>query len=85
MTRSTRRGSKHGIDRHEYLTSATLYCKRGTDLPQSKLTPELVRQIRASYVPGDKEFGQHGLARRYNVHQCTIEKVVTYATWRHVA
>jgi len=84
MTKSNRRGSKHGIDRHEYLASATLYCKRGSDLPQSKLTPDLVRQIRASYQPGDRDNGQHALARRHNVHQRTIEKIVTYETWRHV-
>lgn len=81
VSKSTRRGSKHGTDR----PNTILYCKRGSDLPQSKLTPDLVREIRASYLPGDKENGQHGLARRYNVHQRTIEKIVTYAIWRHVA
>lgn len=79
-----RRGSKHDIDRHEYLACATLYCKRGTELPQSKLTPNTVREISQRHRPGDPQHGQHALARHYNVHQRTIEKIVAYTTWRHV-
>lgn len=82
--RSHRRGSKHGIDWHEYCCNARLYCKRGTDLPQSKLDAAKVREIRAIYRCGDSEFGQRGLAKKYGVHQRTIEKVVNYETWIHV-
>ena len=37
------------MTRHEYRNGGALqYTKRGNDLPQARLTPELVREIRAN-------------------------------------
>lgn len=66
--------------------------KRGTALPQSKLNDKLVRRIRTEHRIKerlkkllDAEFGAAAQAKRYRVGKTTIDKVLTYATWRHVA
>ncbi len=48
----------------------------------AKLTPELVRQIRARYAEGGVT--QTQLAKEYGVVQSVIGKVVRRETWRHV-
>jgi hypothetical protein len=54
---------------------------RGSDLPQSKLTKQIVADIR-SKAPTTT---QRALAAEYGVHVNTIWQVVNYATWYHVA
>lgn len=54
---------------------------KGRDLPQSKLTPEIVRMIRANKL--GKTAKQ--LGAEIGVHYRTIEKVRHYETWSHVA
>ena len=68
------------MNRTEYLQTALFTARRGLDLPQSRLTPDLVREIRIN---------RHGLtardqAQKYGVHHRTIEKVRYFETWRHV-
>ena len=68
------------MNRNEYLSTLIITARRGLDLPQSKLNPDLVREIRIN---------RHGMtaraqADRYGVHYRTIEKVRHYETWRHV-
>lgn len=46
-----------------------------------KLTPELVTAIRRDYVP--RKIGRLVLAKKYNVHQDTIWKIVTRRTWKY--
>ena len=64
---------------------------RGSELPQAKLNEALVRQIRAQHAAKeelkrvlDREFSAAAFARRYGVGVTTVEKVLSYATWRHV-
>ena len=71
---------KHGLPRDEYLARNREFCKHGTDLPQSKLDADMVRQIRADAGT----HSQRQLAKRYQVHQTTIHKILTYTTWVHV-
>ena len=71
---------KHGIDRDQWYNQAFLYAKRGNELPQAKVTPELVRKIREN---------RHGWPRRKwaestGLHIRTIDKICTYETWAHV-
>ena len=76
------RGSRHNINRDEYLTSAILYAPRGTELPHAKLNDQKVRELRAKYrlrVVTAKD-----LAAEYGVHVRTIEKVLRFESWRHV-
>ena len=69
------------MNRSEYLsTGAILTARRGVDLPQSRLTPGIVREIRIN---------RHGMTAKeqaavYGVHFRTIQKVRYYDTWRHV-
>ena len=68
------------MNRNEYLLTSISTARRGTDLPQSKLNPELVREIRTN---------RHGMtakaqAAKYGVHYRTIEKVRHFESWRHV-
>lgn len=46
-----------------------------------KLTPGLVREIRAASAAGER---QVDLARRYNVKTCTIRNVVYRRTWKNI-
>lgn len=73
------RGSRHNIDRNEWSIRSREFCKRGEELPHSRLTWRAVRSIRRSSEP------YAVLARRYNVHVNTIWKVKSYDSWRHVA
>lgn len=68
-----------------------LKCKRGLDLPQSKLNDTLVASIRKEHANKerlkkllDAEHSAAAIAKRYGVNVNTIHKVLTYATWRHV-
>ena len=65
--------------------------KRGEDLPQSKLTEDdvrLIRQAHAEALAEIKRLQQHvsarALAEKFGVHVRTIEKVLSYQSWRHV-
>lgn len=64
---------------------------RGEELPQSKLNATLVRRIRAdnqrkadAIKALNAQFSAAALAKKYGVGKTTIEKVLTFATWRHV-
>ena len=68
-----------------------LKVKRGMDLPQSKLNEKLVKKIRQDYREAREEikrlqtkYSSKGLAKEYGVHVRTMDKVLTYETWRHV-
>lgn len=69
------------MTRHEYRNGGALQsARRGTDLPHARLTPAVVREIRAN---------RHGLtakqwAAKLGVHIRTIDKVRDYKTWIHV-
>lgn len=50
---------------------------RGVKNPMNKITPEIVKAIRASYSPRDKENSATALAERYGIsatHVCAIAK-----------
>ena len=68
------------MTRSEYLSTLKINARRGSDLPQSKLNPKLVREIRTN------RFGMTAKAQaaKYGVHYRTIEKVRHFASWRHV-
>lgn len=43
-----------------------------------------VREIRASYVRGSREFGYRGLALRYGVSRTLIYNIIRRLSWRHL-
>ena len=80
-TATKRRGSKHNIDRREYLVNAHQYAKRGNSLPHSKVNKEIVRKIRIEAQKGKTAKSQ---ASEYGVHVRTIEAIRSYKTWANV-
>lgn len=56
---------------------------RGERIASSKLTVELVRQIRREYKPF--VLGSHRLARRFGVSKCTVQRIINREVWKHVA
>lgn len=85
MTRLCRR------TRDEYLLAASAFAKRGEELPQSKLTPELVAEIRSARRQREKlrryiadNLSNEALAKKLGVHVRTIEKAITNETWSHL-
>lgn len=66
--------------------------KRGNDLPQAKLTPLLVIEIRRRNEEKQRriaelnaKYSAKAMAADLGVRERTIEKVLRYETWRHVA
>lgn len=75
-----RRGSKHGIDWDEYMSRIHEFTKRGADLPQSKLTPEIVRRLReTTYVIPARVW-----AEQLGVSKSTVERARFRGSWTHV-
>jgi hypothetical protein len=73
------------------MSGTYLRAKQGSELPWSKLNDTLVRRIREEHAAKerakqdlDAQFSAEAFAKRYGVHKNTIDKVLTYATWRHV-
>jgi hypothetical protein len=78
---ATRRGSKHNIDRREYLVNTMQYAKRGEQLPHAKMNADQVRKIRIDSEQGVTAKCQ---ASEYGVHIRTIEAIRSYKTWQSV-
>lgn len=53
--------------------------KIGDKNPKAKLTWEIVRKIRAEYVP--RQVSQQALADKYNVHRSTVADIVNHRCW----
>lgn len=77
--------------RDQYLLAASAYAKRGAELPQSKLTPELVAEIRSARRQREAlrkhiadNLSNEALAKKHGVHIRTIEKAITHETWSHL-
>lgn len=65
-------------------------CARGAQLPQTKLTPAAVREIRAAEKRRERlraqarELTNEALAIKFGVHRRTIEKLLRMETHYHV-
>ncbi len=57
---------------------------KGTDFVSAKLTEETVAWIRRYYVRGHRIYGQRAMARRFNVSQPLIMKIIQRKNWKHV-
>lgn len=56
---------------------------RGNDSPNSKVTTEMVVEIRRLYESG--QASQYEIARQFGIKQPTVNCIVKRRTWRHVA
>ncbi len=78
------------MTRAEYEQRRFEFCRRGKDLPQSKLdesSVNLIRELHAYKVAEIKKLNDSlsaaGLAEKFGVHVRTIEKALRYETWKH--
>jgi hypothetical protein len=55
--------------------------KRGEKHPNSKATPEIVKAIRAEYIPRKNV---HELAARYGLNKDTVVSIAMGRSWKHV-
>lgn len=85
------RGSKHGLHRDEWEQRRTEFVKRGMELPQSKLMPLDVAEIRSAARQRESlrkhiadNLSNAALARRFQVHERTVEKVLSLEAWSHI-
>jgi len=71
------------VNRDQYLSGgmALLFAKRGNELPHARLNEDSVRAIRRN----ESGLIAKQMARQYQVHYRSIEKIRYYETWRHVA
>lgn len=85
------RGSKHGLHRDEWEQRRTEFVKRGMELPQSKLMPLDVAEIRSAARQRERlrehiqaHLSNAALARKFGVHERSIEKVLSREAWNHI-
>ena len=57
---------------------------RGEKNARAILTEKQVKEIRNTYIPGDKQFGIRALSNRYGVKYVTIQKIVQHRIWKHI-
>ena len=68
---------------HAYATGLKKPVK-GCNHPSSTLTQEQVDEIRSLYKPHDKQFGMIALAKRFNVSEVTISRIVRNKSYINV-
>lgn len=80
------------LERHEWQARAREMAARGQDLPQAKLLEIDVISIRSAQRQRVKllryirdNLSNEALAKAYGVHVRTLEKVLSYETWGHIA
>jgi len=57
---------------------------RGEQVKASSLTEENIREIRNSYIPYSRKFGEKSLSVKFGVSRCTIYHIVSRKSWSHV-
>lgn len=56
----------------------------GSKSGMSKLTEDVILEIRRTFVRRSKEFGTGALGRKYGVNRSTIDKILRGRSWKHV-
>ncbi len=56
---------------------------RGEAVPNSKLTAEMVEEIKGSYIPRSRHANQYQLARRFGVSQAEISHILAGKRWSY--
>lgn len=72
------------LSREQYLERAHSMARRGCALPHAKLDEAKVMRLRSEYVPNSRTHGAPALAKRYGVHQRTVERALSCENWSHV-
>ncbi len=69
-------------DRNRHGTGAATTVRKGDDCPYSKLTSEIVLEIRRLYATG--KYPQSKLGRMFSLHQVTISNITMRKIWKSV-
>lgn len=79
------------MTRDEYQLRAGEFCKRGFDLPQTKVPPLAIIAIREAARKREQmraeitaKYSNAALAKEWGVHPRTIEKILSYETGKHI-
>ena len=79
------------MTRDEYQLRAGEFCKRGFDLPQTKIPPLAIIAIREAARKREQlraeitaKYSNAALAKEWGVHPRTIEKIISYETGKHI-
>lgn len=79
------------MSRDDYLLNATTHAKRGQELPQTKLLDLDVVAIKSAVRQRENlrkhikdNLSNDALAKTFNVHIRTIEKITQCHTWSHI-
>ena len=90
-TQAKRRGSKHGLDRHEYLIRAREFANRGEGCTHSKLTADDVQAIRDAVEKRAElleyirdELSNAALGAKYGIHAGYVSRIALCDAWGHV-
>ena len=54
---------------------------RGINNPMNKFDEDMVREIKRTYIPGDKERGVTGLANKYGISQTHVCAIIKGRRW----
>lgn len=78
------------MDRSEWKCRRTEFVRRGMELPQTKLMPLDVSEIRSAARQREKlrayikdNLSNAALAKKFGVHERSIEKVLSRESWSH--
>ena len=66
----------------QVVTARSATAARGANNVHAKLTPEIVREMRAKYAPG--AYGCERIAREHGVSPSTVRAMLSGKTWWHV-
>lgn len=58
------------------------FASPGVSNPASKVTPDLVREIRAKYATG--RYSQEKLGKMYGLHQAHVSRIIRRTSWQHI-
>lgn len=68
---------------HSY-TYGNKKAPKGTSNGKSILSEQDVRELRSIYIPHDKDFGMKALAKKYEVSEATINRVVHNRSYKNI-
>lgn len=82
---------RKAMNHDDYLIRAREFALRGSALPQTRLTPSAVNEIREAREKREdlrlhikEKLSNDALAAKFGVHVRTIEKAIKYETFRQV-
>lgn len=56
----------------------------GEESPHAKITDDIVRSIRRTFIKGSRSFGYSALGRKYNISDVMVAHIIHKRQWKHV-